>query len=83
MIGNKIVDRITKVSKTSTKNSLELSRITHDKEISKQRYISPRKNRKLLMIWDQYNSTIMEYQKIISLLDKNLGWNKWQPTWNV
>ena len=77
MIGNKIVDRITKVSKTSTKNSLESSRITHDKEISS------RKNRKLLMIWDQYNSTIMEYQKIISLLDKNLGWNKWQPKWNV
>ena len=28
-----------------------------------------KKDRKLLMIWDYYNSVIMEYQKIINLLD--------------
>ena len=38
------------------------------KYLIKDMYLQ-KKYRKLLMIWDQYNSIIMEYQKIINLLD--------------
>ena len=41
----------------------------HDKEIPKESYISPEKDRRLLMTCDWYNSIIMKYQKIISLLE--------------
>ena len=42
----------------------------HDKEIPKERHTSlQKKDGKLLTIWDWYNSIIMEYQKIIDLLD--------------
>ena len=41
MIGNKIADRITKVSKDSQQNNSEAVKNEHDKEISKERYISP------------------------------------------
>ena len=48
LIGNKIVNRITKVSKTSLHNHS----VTIEEEIFKRRYISLKKNRKLLMIQD-------------------------------
>ena len=41
LIGNKIADRITKVSKDSQQNNSEAVKNKHDKEISKERYISP------------------------------------------
>ena len=41
MIGNKIANRITKVSKSSPQNNSETLTNEHDKEISKERYISP------------------------------------------
>ena len=38
--GNKVVDRITKVSKTSQQNNSETTANEHNKEIPKERYIS-------------------------------------------
>ena len=35
--------------------------------------IPQKKDRKLLIIWDWYNSIIMKYQKIINLLDNTLN----------
>ena len=43
MIGNKISDQITKLWKTSPENSSETVKNEHDKEITKERYISPEK----------------------------------------
>ena len=40
LIGNKVVDRITKVSKTSQQNNSETTANEHNKEIPKERYIS-------------------------------------------
>ena len=41
LIGNKIADKIRKVSKTLPQNNLETITNEHDKEIPKERYISP------------------------------------------
>ena len=47
LIGNKITDKITRVSKTSLQNNLD----ANEEEIPKERYISlQKKDRKLLMI---------------------------------
>ena len=43
LIGNKITDRITKVSKNSEQNNSDTVINEHDKEIPKERYISRRK----------------------------------------
>ena len=48
MINNKIVDRITKVSKNLYQNNSETVKNEHDKEISKERYISPKKEKKIV-----------------------------------
>ena len=40
LIGNKVADRITKVSKNSQQNNLDAVTNDHDKEIPKERYIS-------------------------------------------
>ena len=48
MIGNKIPDRIMKVSKTLRQNSSETVKIENDKEISKERYISPEERHKII-----------------------------------
>ena len=40
LIGNKIADNITKISKTLQQNNLETVTNEHDKEITKERYIS-------------------------------------------
>ena len=41
LIGNKSADKITKVSKNSQQNNSETVTNEHDKEIPKERYISP------------------------------------------
>ena len=48
MIGNKIANRITKVSKTSPRNSLEIVKNERDKEIPTERYISPEEGQKII-----------------------------------
>ena len=55
MIGNKIADKITNVSRTSSHNSSETvesetKNTEFDIEIPKERYIPPKKKQKLLMI---------------------------------
>ena len=51
LIGNKITDRIMKVSKNSHENDSETVTIEPDKEIPKERYIYfKRKGKKLLTI---------------------------------
>ena len=52
MIGNKTVDKITKVCRTSPQNNsetvaYEIENIEHDKEIPKERYISPEKKQRI------------------------------------
>ena len=55
LIGNKIADKITKISKTSQHNNAERVTNEHDKEIPKERKISPEERRKiiddLILIW--------------------------------
>ena len=55
LVDNKIADKIAKASKPSPQNSSEtitneIINIEHDKEMPKERYISPEKDRNLLMI---------------------------------
>ena len=51
LIGNKIVDKITKISRTLPQNNSETITNEHDQEIPKERYIYLRKkDKKLLMI---------------------------------
>ena len=47
-IGNIINNRITKVSKNSQQNNLETVTNEHDKEIAKERYISPEERQKTI-----------------------------------
>ena len=69
MICNKVANKVTKVSKHSQENKPETDTNVRDKERPKERCISSEKDRKLLMTWDYFNSIIMEYQKIVNLLD--------------
>ena len=48
LIGSKNADRITKVSKTSRQNNSETVTNEHDKEIPKERYISPEERQKII-----------------------------------
>ena len=48
MIANKIADRITKVSKDSQQNNSETVTNEHDKEIPKERYLSPEKRQEII-----------------------------------
>ena len=48
-IGKKIANRITKVSKNSQQNNSETVINKHDKEIPKERYVSPKERKELLM----------------------------------
>ena len=48
LIGNKIVDKITKVPKTSTQNNTETVTNEHDKQVPKERYISPEERQKMI-----------------------------------
>ena len=44
LIGNKIADKITRISKTSPQNNLE----TNEEEILTERYISPEQRQKII-----------------------------------
>ena len=48
LTGNENADRITKLSKTSPQNNLETITNEHDKEIPKERYISPEERQKII-----------------------------------
>ena len=48
LIGNKVADRITKVSKNSQQNNSEIVTNENDKEIPKERYIPPEKRKKII-----------------------------------
>ena len=48
LIGNKIANKITKISKTSQQNNSETVSNEHDKEITKERYISPEERQKII-----------------------------------
>ena len=48
LIGNKITEKITKVSKTLLQNNLEAVTNEHDKYIPKERYISPEERNKII-----------------------------------
>ena len=50
LTGKNIADKITKISRATPQTSLEAENIEHNKEITKERYISSEKDRKLLMI---------------------------------
>ena len=63
LIGNKIVDRITKVSKTSPQNNSE----TQTEILKKKRYESPEEIQKVINDLRLINSIIMEYQKVLNL----------------
>ena len=72
LTGNKIADKVAKVSKNSQQTNSEIDTDEKDKEIPKDIYIYiyiyiQEKDKKLLMKWDYH--IIMEYQKIIYLLD--------------
>ena len=48
MIGNKIANKITRLSKHSQQNNAETATNEHDKETSKERFISPGKRQKVI-----------------------------------
>ena len=48
MIGNKIANRIKKVSKNSQQNNIETVPNEHDKEIPNERYISPEERQEII-----------------------------------
>ena len=59
MVGNKIADKSSKVLKTFWQNNLEIVKIEYDKEIHKERHISPEERLKIIdalrLIWQYYN----------------------------
>ena len=48
LIGNKIPNKITKISQSSPQNNSKTIRIEHDKEVPKERYISPEERQKIV-----------------------------------
>ena len=48
MIGNKIANKITKISKNSQQNNSETVTNEHDKEIPNERYISPEERQEII-----------------------------------
>ena len=48
LICNKIANRVTKVSRSSPQNNSETITNEHDKEITKERYISPEERQKII-----------------------------------
>ena len=48
MVGNEIANRVTKVSKSLPQNNSEIITNEHDKEIAKERYISPEERQKII-----------------------------------
>ena len=55
LIGKKIADKITKISNNSQKNNSKTVTNQHDKEIPRERYISPEERQKIIdvlrLIW--------------------------------
>ena len=68
LIGNKIADRNTKVSKILQQNNSESVTNEHSKEIPKRRYISPEERQKIIDDLKFINTIKMEYQKAINML---------------
>ena len=73
LIGNEIAERVTKASKASPQDNSVTNKeenIGFDREIYRERYISPEQRQKIIddlkLICS--NNIIMEYQKIINLL---------------
>ena len=48
MIGNKITDRITEVSKNLQQNNSETVANEHDKEIPQERFVSPEERQEII-----------------------------------
>ena len=48
LIGSKIADRVTKVTKSSQQNNSETGTNGHDKGIPKERYITPEERQKII-----------------------------------
>ena len=48
LFGNKITNRITKVSKNSQQNNSETAANKHDKEIPKEKYVSPDERQEII-----------------------------------
>ena len=69
LIGNKTANGIREVSKISPRNSSKIAEIEHDKKIPKERYISPEERHKIIHDLRLMLSVIIEYQKIMNLLD--------------
>ena len=80
-MGNKNSDKIKKVSRTLTQNCLEsvtneTGKVEQDKEVPKERYISPEIRKRIIDdLIDKVidDGLIMEYQKIIIILDNTPG----------
>ena len=67
-MGNKIANRITKVSRSSPENNSEIITNEYDKEIPKERCLSPEERQKISddqYNKDSYNSIMMGYKKLI------------------
>ena len=65
MLGNKIYNKIRKSSKKSQQNNPATNVNEHDKEIPKERYISPEERQETVdeMILKQYNKGISKNNK--------------------
>ena len=59
-VGNEIANRITKVSQNSQQNNSETVTNDNDKEIPKERDISPEKRQKII---DEINKFVRQYTK--------------------
>ena len=68
LTGCKITSRITKISRSSSQNNSETITNKHDKEIPKERYISPEERQKIIE-YLKWNGILTEYQKTIIFLD--------------
>ena len=65
LIGNKIIDKITKVSKNLQQNNSEIVTNENDKEILKERYISPEERQETIdeLRLKKYNNGISKNKK--------------------
>ena len=68
LIGNKIADKITKVSKNSQQSNSDTVANENDQEIPNERYISPEERQKIMddlrLIW-YYNNGISSNNKFV------------------
>ena len=80
LIGNKIANKITTVSKKLQQNNSETVTKDYDKEISKERYVSPEKRQEIIdeLRLEQYDNGISKNNKV----SKNSQQNNSQPVTN-